>query len=136
MISTRRAAITLRSSLPRSVQPLARRTFSTSELIPDEPARPSVHTSTVPGPASHAASAAIDLIQDSRTHQLVVDYEKSKGNYMVDADGNVMLDVFAQIASIALGYNVPEMMSLRNDVSAYTSWGVLQTELTWYRRTS
>lgn len=28
------------------------------------------------------------------------DYEKSYGNYMVDADGNTFLDVYAQIASI------------------------------------
>jgi 4-aminobutyrate aminotransferase-like enzyme len=48
---------------------------------------------------------------------LVVDYEKSKGNYLVDADGNKLLDVFAQISSIALGYNVPEMIELGKSVS-------------------
>jgi len=49
---------------------------------------------------------------------LVVDYEKSKGNYLVDADGNKLLDVFAQISSIALGYNVPEMIALGKTVSS------------------
>lgn len=48
---------------------------------------------------------------------MVVDYEKSQGNYIVDADENVILDVYAQIASIALGYNVPEMMKLGEEVS-------------------
>lgn len=62
-------------------------------------------------------SAAIEKIQDNRTHMLVVDYEKSKGNYLVDADGNKLLDVFAQISSIALGYNVPEMIALGKTVS-------------------
>lgn len=31
------------------------------------------------------------------------DFEKSKGNYIVDADGNILLDVFQQIASMPLG---------------------------------
>lgn len=33
----------------------AQRAFSSKTLIPDEPMQPSVHTSTVPGPASKAA---------------------------------------------------------------------------------
>lgn len=119
MITTRRISATL-SSLkhPRcSTSFLPCRHFTTSDLIPNEPECPSVHTSSVPGPSSRTSSAAIDQIQDSRTHQLVVDYEKSKGNYLVDADGNTMLDVFAQISSIALGYNVPEMLKLAEEVS-------------------
>lgn len=107
--------------------PVLARGFATADLIPDEPSQPAVHTSAIPGPASLEAIARTGKISDSRAQQLVVDYEKSRGNYLVDADGNVMLDVFAQIASIALGYNVPEMMKLGEEVSPlrlhYAPWG-------------
>ncbi|TIC67402.1 ARM repeat-containing protein [Wallemia mellicola] len=41
-----------------------------------------------------------------------LDYGKSSGNYIVDADGNTLLDAFAQIASIAIGYNNPALIEL------------------------
>ena len=31
------------------------------------------------------------------------DFERSKGNYVVDCDGNVLLDCFQQIATLPLG---------------------------------
>lgn len=43
---------------------------------------------------------------------MVVDYGASNGNYIVDADSNTLLDVFAQISSIALGYNPPPLLDL------------------------
>jgi 4-aminobutyrate aminotransferase/(S)-3-amino-2-methylpropionate transaminase len=46
------------------------------------------------------------------SQQLLADFHKSKGNYIVDADGNVLLDIFAQIASIPIGYNSPAFLSL------------------------
>lgn len=69
-------------------------------------------TDTTPGPASQAASSEIGKFQDPRTHVLVVDYAKSNGNYLVDADGNALLDMFGQIASIAVGYNHPDLVKL------------------------
>jgi len=37
------------------------------------------------------------------------DYAASEGCYMADADGNRMLDMFSQIASLPLGYNHPAL---------------------------
>ncbi|ODV90548.1 hypothetical protein CANCADRAFT_31469 [Tortispora caseinolytica NRRL Y-17796] len=41
---------------------------------------------------------------------MAADYSKSTGNYIADADGNLYLDVYMQIASIALGYNHPTLI--------------------------
>ncbi|KAI8636600.1 4-aminobutyrate aminotransferase [Parasitella parasitica] len=54
----------------------------------------------------------LDQYQDTRSIFFVADFAKSKGNYIVDADGNTLLDVFAQIASIPVGYNNPAFLAL------------------------
>ena len=41
--------------------------------------------------------------QQTGTVAFFVDYERSKGNFVVDADSNVLLDTFAQISSLPLG---------------------------------
>ncbi|ODQ64351.1 3-amino-2-methylpropionate transaminase [Nadsonia fulvescens var. elongata DSM 6958] len=80
------------------------------DYYPQEPAQPVIKTESVPGPASAVALAELDEIFDSRAAYFLVDYNKSIGNYIADVDGNELLDVYAQISSIALGYNNPALI--------------------------
>jgi len=75
---------------------------------------PRVHT-PIPGPKSKALLADLDQILQTGTVHFFVDYESSQGNYVVDADGNVMLDLYCQIASLALGYNHPAIKQVVYD---------------------
>ncbi|GAA5881525.1 hypothetical protein JCM16303_005692 [Sporobolomyces ruberrimus] len=86
--------------------------FSSTSIFPSEPTSPKLNSASIPGPISLEASKLIDSFQDNRTHVVVADYAKSRGNYLVDVDGNEMLDVFSQIASIAIGYNNPDLLKL------------------------
>lgn len=81
-----------------------------STYYPSEPTRPSVVTSTVPGPKGQEALKELSNTFDTRPAYFVADYDKSCGNYIVDVDGNTFLDLYAQIASIALGYNNPKLI--------------------------
>ena len=42
-------------------------------------------------------------MQQMQSVTLFADFENSKGNFLVDVDGNTYLDAFMQIASIPLG---------------------------------
>ncbi|CAM1505481.1 Fc.00g111180.m01.CDS01 [Cosmosporella sp. VM-42] len=59
-----------------------------------------VPATEIPGPISKAHSKKLDSVFDARAVHFVVDY-----NNIVDVDGNKYLDVYAQIASIPVGYN-------------------------------
>jgi hypothetical protein len=58
-----------------------------------EPAGPAVHTSSIPGPKARALIEELDEVFDTRALNTLVDYERSFGNYLADADGNLFLDV-------------------------------------------
>ncbi|OWK11395.1 hypothetical protein Celaphus_00006902, partial [Cervus elaphus hippelaphus] len=47
----------------------------------------------VPGPRSRNAEAV----------HFFCNYEESRGNYLVDVDGNRMLDLYSQISSVPIG---------------------------------
>lgn len=91
-----------------------------AELFPTEPQGPTVKTA-VPGPLATEGLKRLRKGLDCKRAGNLFDYEKSIGNYIVDVDGNVFLDLFAQIASLPLGYNNPvlaEKVSCPEMVSA------------------
>ncbi|KAB7497577.1 4-aminobutyrate aminotransferase, mitochondrial, partial [Armadillidium nasatum] len=53
--------------------------------------------------------------QETQAVSMFVDYNKSIGNYIVDADGNTFLDIFTQISSIPIGYNHPDLIRMLDD---------------------
>ena len=61
---SRRATSSISRALPRSTRASCStsRCFSSSTLIPDEPARPTVVTDSVPGPKGHAAVSGPGLV--------------------------------------------------------------------------
>ncbi len=76
--------------------------------FPGEPEKIVVKT-PIPGPRSEELRARHGKYQDARTVHFYQDAKKSLGNYMVDVDGNVILDVYGHIAAIPIGYNHPAM---------------------------
>jgi 4-aminobutyrate aminotransferase / (S)-3-amino-2-methylpropionate transaminase len=77
---------------------------SHASFFPDEPSAPVVRTA-IPGPESKKGAEELNKVFDVRSYNMMANYEKSRGNYIADVDGNILLDVYAQIASIPLGYN-------------------------------
>ncbi|EME26983.1 4-aminobutyrate aminotransferase [Galdieria sulphuraria] len=70
--------------------------------------KPAIRTE-IPGPRSRELLKEMDMLQETRTINFFMDTAKSQGTYAVDADGNVILDVFGHIASLPLGYNHPAL---------------------------
>ncbi|KAF7930924.1 hypothetical protein BELL_0637g00030 [Botrytis elliptica] len=106
-----RAAARLPPMASRAL-PRAARTYATTSVKPfftGEPERPHVKTA-IPGPESQKAIAELDKVFDTRSLNMLANYQKSLGNYISDPDGNVLLDVYAQIASIPVGYSNPHLL--------------------------
>lgn len=86
----------------------------TPEFI-DEYPNAKVVTKQVPGPQSLKLMNDMDAISATNTIHFFVDYSKSRGNYIVDVDGNCYLDVLGQIASLPIGYNHPSIIKAMTD---------------------
>ncbi|KAI1085650.1 4-aminobutyrate aminotransferase [Whalleya microplaca] len=80
-----------------------------SSFYTGEPNGPVIKTD-IPGPKSQEHIAKLTQVFDTRSLNMLADYTKSFGNYIVDPDGNALLDVYAQIASIPVGYNNPALV--------------------------
>ncbi|CAJ0580431.1 unnamed protein product, partial [Mesorhabditis spiculigera] len=83
---------------------------ATASIATEEPAGPKMLT-TCPGPKTNAQKKLMEKHSSIVSIRCFVDFEKSFGNYLVDADGNTMLDIFTMISSLPLGYNHPALVA-------------------------
>eukprot|EP00940_MAST-03C_sp_MAST-3C-sp2_P002103 g2103.t1 len=75
-------------------------------------------TDSFPGPKVNALREDMSRVQECSAVALFADYERSQGNYIVDADGNQFLDCFGQISSLPLGYNHPDLLEAMRSETA------------------
>jgi len=109
--SWQRPMATAAAVQPRVTDFATQSDFMQQPFFPDEPSRPTVRTG-IPGPKSKEAIADLDRVFDTRSLNMMVNYRDSYGNYIADLDGNVLLDVYAQIASIPVGYSNPNLLAV------------------------
>ncbi|CAH0486329.1 unnamed protein product [Peronospora farinosa] len=102
----------LRSSLWQRYQSISTRSFpiTPAPAFPDEYLHAEIVTSQVPGFKSQQQLRRLAALQNTGAINFFVDYVASKGNYLVDIDGNRFLDVYGQIASLPIGYNHPKIL--------------------------
>ncbi|KAH7073688.1 aminotransferase class-III-domain-containing protein [Paraphoma chrysanthemicola] len=107
--ATRISPIALQRRNASAAAAFAPDTSAEQAFFPDEPADPIIKTA-IPGPESKKAIERLSKVFDTRSLNMMADYSRSYGNYIADLDGNVLLDVYAQIASIPVGYNNPALL--------------------------
>jgi 4-aminobutyrate aminotransferase/(S)-3-amino-2-methylpropionate transaminase len=82
--------------------------------MPPTPLRPDVRTE-LPGPRARELMALGAFDMQSIYRQVVADEPRCSGCWLVDVDGNVLLDLFANFALGALGYNHPALLAVARD---------------------
>ena len=100
------AASILSRNLPNTAALPALTSYAVRHFVAGEPAGPAMVTAEVPGPISIAKKAELNQVQAMDSVSFFCDYNKSIGNYVVDADGNTLLDVFTSISSVPIGKQI------------------------------
>ena len=67
--------------------------FGEQPFFRGEPVGPIVRTA-IPGPITKKAIEDLDKVFDTRSLNMMANYQKSFGNYIADPDGNLLLDVY------------------------------------------
>jgi 4-aminobutyrate aminotransferase/(S)-3-amino-2-methylpropionate transaminase len=93
MASPLRAAAHLRPIAGRIVAQPARKYATAAEPFFAKEATGPVVKTAIPGPESQKAIADLDKVFDTRSLNMLANYQESFGNYISDPDGNVLLDV-------------------------------------------
>ena len=106
----RSIATTCKPAAIAATAPVSDRIGSPPAFFLDEPPRPIVRT-PIPGPKSKLAIQDLNQVFDTRSLNMMANYQNSYGNYIADLDGNVLLDVYAQIASLPIGYSNPALLA-------------------------
>lgn len=101
----RRLASSLASAPPATPSPAFPGEYESSQVV----------TSEVPGPESKKLLSRLSAVQNTGAVGFFVNYEASRGNYLVDVDGNRFLDIYGQIASLPIGYNHPAILEAMTD---------------------
>ncbi|MCB1800363.1 MAG: aminotransferase class III-fold pyridoxal phosphate-dependent enzyme [Gammaproteobacteria bacterium] len=83
--------------------------------------QPDIRTE-IPGPRAKAAMARGRFDMQAAYRTAIIDDVASSSTYLVDIDGNTYLDLFANFALGALGYNHPNLLAVvRSDAFAHAS---------------
>ncbi|MCJ1225390.1 4-aminobutyrate transaminase [Toensbergia leucococca] len=109
LVTRRSITTTTRPAASAAAATMPETSSAEQPFFADEPYGPQIRT-TIPGPLSKNAIKDLDRVFDTRSLNMLANYQNSFGNYIADLDGNVLLDVYAQIASIPVGYSNPSLL--------------------------
>jgi len=81
-----------------------------ARAFPNEPTLPEVKTS-FPSPKTIEYKNKIGASSCTLATHFPIDLTNSLGNYVCDADGNKLLDMYCSIGTNAVGYNHPQLLA-------------------------